>query len=93
MMRRLSTGSCHRDYSRFGNGKINLVVGLVRLLTRVNTRGRFFHVIDLVNQLETEQREGGIGRWVDQSNQCRFVVLDELIFLPFAPLEDSCCFI
>ena len=67
-----------------GSGKTHLAVGLVRQWIRDGARGRFFNVIDLVNQLQTERREGRSGRLVDQLSRCRFVVLDELGYLPFA---------
>src|SRR3984957_14862029 len=47
-------------------------------------RGRFYNVVDLVNRLETEARNGRQGRLADQLTRLDFVILDELAYLPFA---------
>ena len=65
-------------------GKTHLSVSLVRSWTRGGARGRFFNILDLVNQLEQERRDGKSGRLADQLSRGRFVVLDELGYLPFA---------
>ena len=67
-----------------GTGKTHLSVALVRSWIRGGARGRFFNILDLVNKLEQERREDKSGRLVDQLSRCRFVVLDELGYLPFA---------
>ena len=41
-------------------------------------------MVDLVNRLETESRNGGQGRLADQLTRLDFIVLDELGYLPFA---------
>jgi hypothetical protein len=46
--------------------------------------GRFYNVVDLVNRLETEARNGRQGRIADHLTRLDFVVLDELGYLPFA---------
>lgn len=66
-----------------GTGKTHLAVGLVRQWIRDGARGRFFNVLDLVNQLQSERREGRSGRLVEHLSRGRFVVLDELGYLPF----------
>lgn len=38
-----------------GTGKGHLAIAIARALIRNGTRGRFFNVVDLVNQLETER--------------------------------------
>ena len=47
-------------------------------------RARFYNVVDLVNQLDTEARDGRSGRLSDQMLRRDFVILDELGYLPFA---------
>ena len=41
-------------------------------------------MVDLVNRLETETRNGRQGRIADQLTRMDFVILDELGYLPFA---------
>ena len=43
-----------------------------------------YNVVDLVNRLETETRNGRQGRLADQLTRMDFIVLDELGYLPFA---------
>ena len=47
-------------------------------------RGCFFNVVDLVNRLETETRNGKQGRTAEYLNRLDFVILDEMGYLPFA---------
>jgi DNA replication protein DnaC len=51
---------------------------------RNGTRGRFFNVVDLVNRLETETRNGKQGRTENCLTRLDFIILDELGYLPFA---------
>src|SRR5258706_7394887 len=51
---------------------------------RGGARGRFYNVVDLVNRLETETRNGHQGRLADHLTRMDFIVLDELGYLPFA---------
>ena len=51
---------------------------------RPGSRGRFYNVVDLVNRLETETRNGRQGRIADQLTRMDFIILDELGYLPFA---------
>lgn len=67
-----------------GTGKTHLAVALVRNWIRGGARGRFFNILDLVNRLEAAHRDGSSERLADQLSRCRFVVLDELGYLPFA---------
>ena len=67
-----------------GTGKTHLAIAIGRALIRGGTRGRFFNVVDLVNQLEAETRSGKPGRMADYLNRLDFVILDELGYLPFA---------
>src|SRR6266478_4496126 len=47
-------------------------------------RGRFYNVVDLVNRLEIETRNGRQGRIAEHLTRMDFIVLDELGYLPFA---------
>ena len=67
-----------------GTGKSHLSIALARALIRNGARGRFFNVVDLVNQLETEARNGKQGRLADFITRLDFVIMDELGDLPFA---------
>jgi DNA replication protein DnaC len=67
-----------------GTGKSHLAIAIARALIRGGSRGRFYNVVDLVNRLETEHRNGMQGRIADYLTRLDFVVLDELGYLPFA---------
>ena len=67
-----------------GTGKTHLAIAIARSCIRSGTRGRFYNVVDLVNRLETETRNGRQGRIADQLTRMDFVILDELGYLPFA---------
>jgi DNA replication protein DnaC len=47
-------------------------------------RGRFYNVVDVVNRLEIETRNGRQGRIAEHLTRMDFIVLDELGYLPFA---------
>ena len=67
-----------------GTGKTHLAIAIARSCIRSGSRGRFYNVVDLVNRLETETRNGRQGRLADQLTRMDFIVLDELGYLPFA---------
>jgi len=67
-----------------GTGKTHLAIAIVRSCIRSGARGRFYNVVDLVNRLETETRNGRQGRIADHLTRMDFIVLDELGYLPFA---------
>ena len=67
-----------------GTGKTHLAIAIARSCIRAGARGRFYNVVDLVNRLETEARNGRQGRLADQLTRIDFVILDELGYLPFA---------
>jgi DNA replication protein DnaC len=67
-----------------GTGKSHLAIGIARALIRNGARGRFFNVVDLVNRLDTEHRNGKQGRIADYLTRLDFAVFDELGYLPFA---------
>jgi len=65
-------------------GKTHLAIAIARSCIRAGARGRFYNVVDLVNRLEAEARNGRQGRLADHLTRMDFVVLDELGYLPFA---------
>jgi DNA replication protein DnaC len=67
-----------------GSGKTHLAIAIARSCIRSGARGRFFNVVDLVNRLEAESRNGRQGRIADYLTRKNLVVLDELGYLPFA---------
>jgi DNA replication protein DnaC len=66
-----------------GTGKTHLAIAIATHCIRNGARGRFFNVVDLVNQLEAEVRAGCAGRLAEQLTRVNLVVLDELGYLPF----------
>jgi DNA replication protein DnaC len=90
LVRDLATGTFIADQRNAvliggtGTGKSHLAIAIARALIRNGARGRFFNVVDLVNRLETEHRNGKQGRIADYLTRLDFLVLDELGYLPFA---------
>ncbi|KEA05556.1 IS21-like element helper ATPase IstB [Rhizobium rhizogenes] len=90
LVRELATGTFVADQRNVvlvggtGTGKSHLAIAIARALIRNGTRGRFFNVVDLVNRLETETRNGKQGRMADYLTRLDFIILDELGYLPFA---------
>ena len=70
-----------------GTGKTHLAIAIARSCIRSGARGRFYNVVDLVNRLETESRNGRQGRLADQLTRMDFIILDELGYLPFAQVR------
>lgn len=67
-----------------GTGKTHIAIAIARSCIRSGARGRFYNVVDLVNRLEAESRNGRQGRIADYLTRKDFAVLDELGYLPFA---------
>jgi DNA replication protein DnaC len=67
-----------------GTGKTHLAIAIARSCIRSGARGRFYNVVDLVNKLEAETRNGRQGRLADHLTRLDLVILDELGYLPFA---------
>jgi len=67
-----------------GTGKTHLAIAIARSCIRDGARGRFYNVVDIVNRLETETRNGRQGRLAEHLTRIDFIVLDELGYLPFA---------
>lgn len=67
-----------------GTGKTHLSIAIASHCIKSGRRGKFFSVIDLVNQLELEKEQGKAGRLADRLTRLNFIVLDELGYLPFS---------
>jgi DNA replication protein DnaC len=67
-----------------GTGKTHLATALGRHAITQGKRVRFFSVVDLVNQLDAEKREGKAGRLATRLLYQNLIVLDELGYLPFS---------
>jgi DNA replication protein DnaC len=67
-----------------GTGKSHLAIAIACSCIRAGARGRFYNVVDLVNRLEAETRDGRQGRIADHLARIDLVILDELGYLPFA---------
>jgi len=67
-----------------GTGKSHLAIAIARHAVRSGMRGRFYNLLDLVNQLEQEKLANCGGRMAESLARLDFVVLDELGYLPFS---------
>ena len=67
-----------------GTGKTHLAIGISRSIIRLGKKARFFNVVDLVNRLEGEVKQGRQGRIADRLSRVDLLILDELGYLPFA---------
>ncbi|GAV21478.1 transposase/IS protein [Mariprofundus micogutta] len=89
-VRSLYQGSFLVDYRNIvlvggtGTGKTHLAIAMAAHAIRCGKRGRFYSVVDLVNRLEQEHRNGEAGKLARQLARLDFVVLDELGYLPFS---------
>jgi hypothetical protein len=54
-----------------GTGKTHLAIAIARSCIRSGARGRFYNVVDLVNRLETETRNGRQGRLAEHLTRPR----------------------
>ena len=67
-----------------GTGQTHLCIAVAPAAVRARARGRFFNLVDLVNQLEQEKAAGRSGRLPENLLRCDPVVIDELGYLPFS---------
>lgn len=67
-----------------GTGKTHLAIAIASHCIRLGKRGRFYSVIDLVNQLEQEKHVGKAGTLAASLAKVDLVLLDELGYLPFS---------
>jgi DNA replication protein DnaC len=67
-----------------GTGKTHLAIAIAAAVIRARARGRFFNLVDLVNQLEQEKAAGRSGRLVETLLRHDLIIIDELGYLPFS---------
>jgi DNA replication protein DnaC len=67
-----------------GTGKSHLAIAIGSNCIRNGRRGRYYSVIDLVNQLERDKEQGKAGMLAARLTKVDFVILDELGYLPFS---------
>lgn len=67
-----------------GTGKSHLAIAMARQVIKNGKRGRFFNVVDLVNQLEQEKLAGRGGKLAENLARLDLIVLDEMGYLPFS---------
>jgi DNA replication protein DnaC len=67
-----------------GTGKTHLCIAVASAIIRAKARGRFYNLVDLVNQLEQEKAAGRSGRLVEKLLRYDLIVIDELGYLPFS---------
>ena len=67
-----------------GSGKTHLAIAIAAAVIRARARGRFFNLVDLVNQLEQEKAAGRSGRLVETLLRHELIIIDELGYLPFS---------
>lgn len=67
-----------------GSGKTHLAVALGQQAIRNGRKGKFFNLVDLVNQLEQEKLANRGGKLAESLTRQDFVILDELGYLPFS---------
>jgi DNA replication protein DnaC len=90
LIEQLSTGTFLEDKRNVvliggtGTGKSHMAIGITRSVIRSGRKARFFNVVDLVNKLEAEAKQGRSGRITDRITRVDLLVLDELGYLPFA---------
>jgi len=90
LVEQLSTGAFLDDTRNVvlvggtGTGKSHIAIGIARSIIRRGRKARFFNVVDLVNKLEAETKQGRGGRIADGLMRVDLLILDELGYLPFA---------
>jgi len=67
-----------------GTGKTHLCIAVASAAIRAKARGRFYNLVDLVNQIEQEKAAGRSGRLVEKLLRYDLIVIDELGYLPFS---------
>ncbi|WP_279484000.1 IS21-like element helper ATPase IstB [Aureimonas sp. SK2] len=67
-----------------GTGKTHLAIAVASAVVRSHARGRFYNLVDLVNQLEREKAAGRGERLAETLLRYDLVVIDELGYLPFS---------
>ena len=82
LVRDLATGAFVEDKRNLvlvggtGSGKTHLSVAIARACIRNGARARCYNVVDLVNHLDAEARDGRQGRTADQLCRRDLLILD-----------------
>ena len=66
-----------------GTGKTHLCIAVASAVIRARARGRFFNLVDLVNQLEQEKAAGRSGRLSEKLLRYDLIAIDELGYQVF----------
>ena len=75
-----------------GVGKTHLSIALGQLALQRGISVRFYPVIRLVEQLEKAYKSGTIDEKIREVNKPKLLILDELGFIPFTPLQGQLFF-
>lgn len=67
-----------------GTGKSHLAIAISSRAVRAGAKARFFNLVDLANQLESEKTAGYTGRLATAIEKLDILILDELGYLPFS---------
>jgi DNA replication protein DnaC len=67
-----------------GTGKSHLALALSSRAVRKGFKARFFNLLDLANQLETEKANNRAGRLAKQLEKFDLLILDEFGYIPFS---------
>jgi DNA replication protein DnaC len=67
-----------------GTGKTHLFIAVASAVIRAKAIGRFYNLVDFVNQLEQEKAAGRSGRLAEKLLRYDLIVIDELGYLPFS---------
>src|SRR5258708_6569792 len=73
-----------------GTGKTHLCIAVAAAVIRTRARGRFFNLVDLVNQLEQEKAAGRSGRLSEKLLRYDVIVTHDLVYLPFSQSGGRC---
>ena len=74
----------HCDAVLTGTGKTHLCIAIAAAVIRARARGRFYNLIDLINQLEQEKAAGRSGCLVEKLLRHDLIVIDGLGYMPFS---------
>jgi len=67
-----------------GSGKTHLAIAMATNLIKQGKRACFYNVVDVVNKLEQEKKQGHAGRLGNKLKNFDAIILDELGYLPFS---------
>jgi DNA replication protein DnaC len=74
-----------------GTGKTHLAIAIARSCIRGGARGRFYNVVDLVNRLESETRNGRQGRLAEHlTRRTSLSSTNSAISRSLSPVASSC---